>query len=263
MDGLLKLLFPDSSMVISDVDLEWAARIALEVRRRVKEQQRKIVPGEFRQTNFGYRIGEGIETFVAPAEIRSDRTIGPEPLSVGQVWAIGLGGVSEHPGLYRISVMAERGPGSMRMLNTGVAPELRESANLAFAMLQGHWRALIGPDRDPGEKELKVQVETMDPARTGVGLSIPILMAMSSALLDRPLRPGMAIAGSTTIAGVIEPITRVVDICELAAERGAAELLLPIGAKRDLADLSDEVASSFGAKLYVSAEDALRKALSE
>ena len=65
IDGLLKLLYPDAEVPIPDEDLEWAVRIALECRRRVKEQQRRIGAAEFRNTQFGYRIGEGIEQFVS------------------------------------------------------------------------------------------------------------------------------------------------------------------------------------------------------
>ena len=102
MDGLLKLLYPDPEMPIADEDLEWAVRLALECRRRVKEQQKRIGSAEFRNTHFSYRIGEDdVEHFVATPEIQSDEEIGADPLPPGQVWAISPGGPEEGAGLYR------------------------------------------------------------------------------------------------------------------------------------------------------------------
>ena len=80
VDGLLKLLYPDAEAAISDEDLEWAVRIALECRRRVKEQQRRIGAAEFRNTQFGYRLGEGVEQFVSTPELRGRRRRRPGTL---------------------------------------------------------------------------------------------------------------------------------------------------------------------------------------
>lgn len=102
VDGLLKLLYPDPEAVISDEDLEWAVRIALECRRRVKEQQRRIGAAEFRNTQFGYRLGEGVEQFVSTPELASPDSIGLDPLPPGQVWAMSEGNGDIGPGLYRV-----------------------------------------------------------------------------------------------------------------------------------------------------------------
>ena len=96
---------------VPDEDLEWATRIALEARRRVKEQQKRIGAAEFRNTHFSYVLGEdGIEKFVATPELHSENAIGSDPLEPGQVWCISPGGADEHPGLFRIEV--NEGPGS-------------------------------------------------------------------------------------------------------------------------------------------------------
>ena len=80
LDGLLKLLYPDGEAEIADEDIEWAVRLALECRRRVKEQQKRIGSAEFRITQFSYRMGEeGVEQFVATPEIQSDEEIGADP----------------------------------------------------------------------------------------------------------------------------------------------------------------------------------------
>ena len=111
--ALLKLLYPDPKMEVPDEELEELVRVALEVRRRVKEQQKRIFKSEFRNTHFSYAMGEdGIEKFVATPELRSDEAIDTDPLPPGQVWAIGPGGPETGPSLYRIE--ATVGPGQRR-----------------------------------------------------------------------------------------------------------------------------------------------------
>ncbi|WP_241089364.1 BREX system Lon protease-like protein BrxL, partial [Pseudomonas viridiflava] len=86
VSGLLKLMYPGQDMVVSDEDLEWATRLGLEVRRRVKEQQKRVGAAEFRNTHFSYSIGDaGVETFVATPELRADNEIGDDPLEPGQI----------------------------------------------------------------------------------------------------------------------------------------------------------------------------------
>src|SRR5690554_4362637 len=86
--GLLKLLYPGDDLTPSEEDLEWAIHIAMEARRRVKEQQKRIGAAEFRNTHFSYTMGEdGVEKFVATPELQSDNSIGNDPLEPGQVWS--------------------------------------------------------------------------------------------------------------------------------------------------------------------------------
>jgi ATP-dependent Lon protease len=93
VSGLLKLLQPELAQPISDEDLEWAVRLALEMRRRVKEQQKRIGSAEFRNTQFSYAMGlDGVEKFVATPELQSEDSIGADPLPFGQLWAISPGG---------------------------------------------------------------------------------------------------------------------------------------------------------------------------
>lgn len=105
VSGLLKLLYPGGAESIPDEELEWCIRLALEARRRVKEQQKRIGAAEFRNTHFSYIMGEdGVEKFVATPELHSESAIGSDPLEPGQVWTISPGGIDEHAGLYRIEV---------------------------------------------------------------------------------------------------------------------------------------------------------------
>jgi len=99
VDGLLKLLYPDRTQVVGEEELEWAVRLALECRRRVKEQQKRVGSAEFRNTHFSYQLGDdGVERFVVTPEVQSEDEIGSDPLPPGQVWAISPGGQDEGVG---------------------------------------------------------------------------------------------------------------------------------------------------------------------
>ena len=260
IDGLLKLLYPDDALSITDEDLEWAMRLALECRRRVKEQQKRIGSAEFRNTQFSYRLGEeGIETFVTTPELRSAEGIGTDPLPPGQVWAIGPGGGEEGAGLYRLEVTALPGSGR-KIMNVSPSGSLKESVETAYQNLLVNNRALIG-DRDAKQHELGVQARAMDPASNGRHLSVPILLAFCGALLEKSLRGGMIVVGGLSLGGSIEPIVNAVDIAELALEKGAETLMMPVSARRQLNDLSDDIAAKLTIVYYTDARDSLQKAL--
>ena len=131
VSGLLKLLYPAEDQAVPDEDLEWAVRLALECRRRVKEQQKRVGAAEFRNTHFSYVMGEdGVEKFVSTPELSSENSIGTDPLEPGQIWTVSPGTGDEHPGLYRIEV--NEGPGSgVRILNKPVPTAFRESVSYA------------------------------------------------------------------------------------------------------------------------------------
>src|SRR6266481_5019033 len=122
ISGLLKLVHPSPEEKVTDDDLEWAVRLALECRRRVKEQQKRIGTAEFRNTQFSYTLGnDGVEKFVVTPELQSEDHVGRDPLPPGQVWGISPGGQDEGSGLFRIEVT--EGPGSgVRILNRPAPP---------------------------------------------------------------------------------------------------------------------------------------------
>jgi ATP-dependent Lon protease len=262
VDGLLKLLYPDANVEVSDEDLEWAVHLALECRRRVKEQQKRIGSAEFRNTQFSFRIGdEGVERFVATPGLQSSVGIGLDPLPPGQVWGISPGGGGEYAGLYKIEV--SEGPGSgVKIINRPVPAPLRESVHVAEQNLLARARELVG-DREPRSHEFNLQLQSMDSARSGSALGLPVLLGLCSALLQRSLKGGLILSGNLTLGGGREELSNAVDLAELAAEKGAQTLLLPISSRRQLLDVSDEVATRVSFLFYSYPRDALNKALAD
>jgi ATP-dependent Lon protease len=262
VNGLLKLLYPGQEMAVSDEDLEWAVRLALEVRRRVKEQQKRIGAAEFRNTYFSYTLGnEGVEKFVSTPELQSQEGIGDEPLEAGQVWTLSPGSQDEHPGLFRIEVTV--GPGSgVRVLNKPVSPAFQESIRCAEQNLYARAMQLVG-DRDPRAHEYSVQLRGFDAAKSGAKTGVASLIALCSALLRKSVRGGLIVVGEVTLGGTIEPIHNAVSLAEIAVEKGAKALLLPVACRRQLFDLSDEMATRLDVEFYQDARDALLKSLAD
>ncbi len=262
VSGLLKLLYPDSGQEIPDEELEWAVRIALEARRRVKEQQKRIGAAEFRNTHFSYVMGaDGVEKFVSTPELQSENSIGSDPLEPGQVWTISPGSGEEHPGLYRIEI--NEGPGSgIKILNKPVPPAFRESMGYAEQNLYARSLQLVG-DRDPRHHEFTVQLRAFDAAKAGGKVGMAGLIALCTVMLKKSVRGGLIVVGEINLGGSIEPIHNPVTIAEIAVEKGATALLMPVACRRQLIDLSDDMATKIDIQFYADAKDALIKAMVE
>ncbi len=264
VSGLLKLLYPSQDMEISDEDLEWAVRLGLEVRRRVKEQQKRVGAAEFRNTHFSYFLGDGgVEKFVATPELRSDNEIGDDPLEPGQIWTVSEGGqdIDDNAGLYRIEV--NEGPGSgVKILNNPVPPAFRESVRYAEQNLYSRSVQFVG-DRDPRAHEFTIQLRAFDASKKGSKLGVASLIALCSSLLKKSVKGGLIVVGEINLGGSIEPIHSAVNIAELAVEKGASSLLMPVTCRRQLYDLSDDMATKVDIQFYQDARDALFKAIVE
>jgi len=262
VSGLLKLLYPTVEGRIPDEDIEWAIRIGMESRRRVKEQQKRIGAAEFRNTHFSYTIGEeGVEKFVSTPELQSENSIGSDPLEPGQVWCISPGGNEDYPGLYRVEI--NEGPGSgVKILNKPVPPAFKECIGYAEQNLYSRSSKLVG-DKDPRHHEFTVQLRAFDAAKSGSRIGIAALLALATALLKKSVRGGLIVVGDINLGGSIEPIYNIVSIAELAVEKGATALLVPVSCRKLLYDLSDEMATKIDIQFYSDARDALLKAMVE
>ena len=260
ISGLLKLLYPSNEIDIPDEDLEWAVRVALEARRRVKEQQKRIGAAEFRNTHFSYVMGtDGVEKFVATPELQSENSIGTDPLEPGQAWTISPGGSGDNAGLYRIEI--NEGPGSgVKILNKPVPPAFKESMGYAEQNLYAKSTQLVG-DKDPRQHEFTVQLRAFDASKSGTKLGVAALVALCTALLKKSVRGGLVICGEINLGGSIETIHNPVGIAEIAVEKGATALLMPVACRRQLIDLSDDMATKIDIQFYSDARDALLKAI--
>jgi ATP-dependent Lon protease len=262
ISGLVKLLFPKPDQPIADEDLEWIVRVALESRRRVKEQQKRCFKSEFRNTHFSYTMGtEGVEQFVSTPELHSDEAIESDPLPPGQVWAASMGTPESGPGLYRIEVTSGPG-GGVKILNQPPPQTFRESVRVGEQNLYQRAKEVVG-DRDPREHEFSIQMRAMDADKTGGGLGLPVLVALCGSLLGKNTRGGTIVVGSLNLGGSIDMIPNAIRIAELAIDKQAQTLLMPVSARRQLNDLPDDLWTRISIEFYKDGADAVFKALVE
>ncbi len=262
INGLLKLIHPSPEEPVPEADLEWAVRLALECRRRVKEQQKRIGTAEFRNTQFSYTLGQdGVEKFVVTPELQSEDQVGRDPLPPGQVWTISPASQDEGSGLYRIEVT--EGPGSgVKILNRPAPQAFAEAVKYAEANLYSRAAQLVG-DRNPREHEFSIQLRAFDTSKTGSSLGVAALLALCSALINKSLRGGMVILGGINLGGSIDPLHNAIDVVELAVEKGASVVLMPVSSRKQLFDLSDDVATKVTVVFYNDAREAFIKAISD
>jgi ATP-dependent Lon protease len=123
-------------------------------------------------------------------------------------------------------------------------------------------KELVG-DRDPREHEFSIQMRFMDADRSGEGLGLPVLVALCGALLGRNTRGGTIVVGALNLGGCIEMLPNAVQVAELAVDKQAQTLLMPVAARRQLNDLPDELWTKISIEFYKDAPDAVFKALME
>jgi ATP-dependent Lon protease len=260
LNGLLKLMQPNPEEPISDELLEWAIKISLEYRRRVKEQQKRVGSAEFRNTHFSYRIGEdGIETFVTTPEIHSENTISEDPLPPGQIWTLNAGGQEETTGLYKIEINSNPGSG-VKILNRPAPPQFQESVRFAEQNLYSKAKELLG-DRDPRSTEFSLQLRAFDASKSGTGMGIAVLMGMCRAILERSTKGGLVLVGQLNLGGSLDMVYNAVNLAEIAVEKGATTLLVPLNARKQLNDLSDDMITKINIQYYTDLKDCLIKTL--
>ena len=150
----------------------------------------------------------------------------------------------------------------MRILNQPTAPPFRESVKVGEQNLYTQSKSLVG-DRDPREHEFSVQMRAMDADKSGAGLGLPVLVAFCGSLLGRNTRGGTIVVGSLNLGGSLEMLPNAVAIAELAVDKQAGKLLMPVAARQQLNDLPDEMWTKVSIEFYKDAADAVFKALVE
>ncbi len=260
LNGLLKLMQPNPEVPISDELLEWAIKISLEYRRRVKEQQKRIGSAEFRNTHFSYRVGDnGVETFVTTPEIHSENTIGDDPLPAGQIWSLNTGGQEDTVGLYKVEINMGNGSG-VKILNKPTPTQFQECVRYAEQNLYSKTKELVG-DRDPRTHEFSIQLRAFDVSKSGNGMGMAVLIALCSALLEKGTKGGLIIVGQLNLGGSLDLVYNAVNLVELAVEKGAISILIPLNARKQLNELSDDMITKINILYYTDMKDCLIKAL--
>ncbi|HRG56500.1 MAG TPA: hypothetical protein PLG56_10700, partial [Lacunisphaera sp.] len=147
-------------------------------------------------------------------------------------------------------------------LNQPTPPPFRESVKVAEQNLYTRAKELVG-DRNPREEEFSIQMRAIDAEKSGAGLSLPALIAFCGALLGKNTRGGAIVAGSLNLGGSVEILPNAAKVVELAIDKRAQVLLLPVAARRQLNDLPDEYWTKLTIEFYKDSVDAVFKMLVE
>jgi ATP-dependent Lon protease len=228
--GLLKLVYPHGE--IEEADARWAIEVALEMRRRVKEQLKRMGGLEYWRTRFSYvNVATREEREVELGEQRVSGLLA-EPVRAGRLYAIGRDRGDRRPCVFRIEV--ELVPGTGRATLSGVKPK---SASDALHMAWDHARSRLselGVTKAETDRDLHVQILNAMEAKDPVGLGLGMFVAIISALRSRAMQEGSAIVGDMSVQGSILEPDAIGEMVLLARENGARILFLPEGAREDV-----------------------------
>lgn len=237
VSGLLKLVYPHGEYTKDE--LAELVEIALEGRRRVKEQLKKMGSFEYHQTSFSYRDHETAEErYVGVPEEGGRELISTDPLAPGSVYAAAVnpGGKA---GLYRVEVGVSAGTGKLKMAG-GIDSSVRDCLNRAFGYLQGH-KVQLGLGSVFDTTDMHVEVIDLLGNHISCEAGVALLVALVSALRKTPVAPGLVILGDLSIQGNIKAVHSLVEPLQNAMENGARKALIPLENKRNFLEVSGEI----------------------
>ena len=259
VSGLLKLVFPDASY--SKEDVRWALTSALRVRRRVKEQLKKIGGMEFYDVHFSYIDLESLEEqFVTLPEQSSGTLIGEEPLSAGHAYAVSPGD-NGMIGLYRLEIQTTSGNGKMVRTGVAAASGASDAVRVALNYFKANSNRVSGSVQPDGSDYL-LHLADVQGVGTPGHISLALLVALFSAALGRAVQPQLVLLGNMTLGGTISPVENLAASLQVAFDAGARRVLLPMSSAADLATVPPELFSKFQTAFYSDPVDAVFKALS-
>jgi predicted ATP-dependent Lon-type protease len=238
VSGLIKLLHPDGAFTRDE--LQEYLELALEGRRRVKEQLKKMGGLEYWAINFSYLDRETYqETFVAVPEQGGGGLVPPGQPNPGVVFTIGTDLEQGRHTIFRVEVQALKGRGSTHV--TGAPSRaMRDAIQTAYTFLKGHSRQL-GISKDPLEYDFHVQIVNLMQSKEGSETSVAFFIAMLSALLDKPVLEQLVVLGEMSIHGSLLKVPALAERLQLAMDNGARRVLVPSENKRDFADVPSDV----------------------
>ena len=256
VSGLLKILHPDQGH--SEDELATYLELALECRRRVKEQLKKMLPFEYAKTSFSYiHRASQQEHYVACPEEGGRDLIPQDPLAPGTVFT--AAGADRKAGLYRIEVSTAGGTGKLKLAGS-MDKELKESCQRAFSYVQTH-RGQLGIGRDFDTHDFFVEAVDLLGSKVPCSAGVAFFAAAISALRQAQIRGGTVILGDLSIQGNIKGVDSLSGLMQIALDNGARTVLVPTANKRQALDLEESLLEL--AEFYNDPKAAVGKAVGE
>ena len=256
--GLVKLVYPDG--VFKKEDLEEILQIALEMRRRVKEQLKKLGGMEFYDVNFSYIDNESFEEhYVSVPEQGGGKLIPEGMCNPGQVYTVSRG-KSGMIGVFRLESQMLPGNGKFERTGIGSDRDAREATNTAFNFLKANGNRISGSISTTTRDYIINYQDLQGIGMTGK-LALPSLIALCSIALGKPVLSSTAILGEISISGTIIKVDELANALQACLDSGAKRVLLPMTAAAELGTVPADLIGCFNLIFYSSAEDAIFKAL--
>lgn len=256
--GYVKLLYPDGEF--TKEQLEEILIFALEMRRRVKEQLKKLGGMEFYDVNFSYiDLDTFEEKFVSVPEQGGGKLIPDGMCNPGQIYTVSRG-KSGMIGVFRLESQMLPGSGKFERTGLGSDRDCRESTNTAFNFLKANGNRISG-GISTASKDYIINYQDLQGIGMTGKLALPTLIALCGIALGRPTVSTLAVLGEISISGTILKVDELANSLQVCLDSGAKKVLLPITSAADLGTVPPELVGSFNLIFYSSAEDAVFKAL--
>lgn len=258
VSGLVKLVYPNEDY--TKEELEEILRIALEMRRRVKEQLKKIGGMEFYDVNFSYIDNESFEEKFVSVPEQSSSTLIPDGIcSPGQVYTVSPG-KSGMIGLFRLESQILPGNGKLTCNGIGADREARESTQNAFNYLKANSNH-ISQSISTTNEDYIIQYQDLQGIGMTNKLSLSTLIALCSIALNKPTLSSMAVLGDISVSGTVSKVENLANTLQVCLDSGAKRILLPTVSAVDIGTVPSELIGTFNLVFYQDASDAVFKAL--
>ena len=258
VSGLLKLLHPDGKYEKDDVRA--CLKYALETRRRVKEQLKKLGGMEFFDVHFSFIDNESLEEIFVNVPEQGGSSLIPEGMPApGVVYQVTQGS-SGQMGLYRFETQMTAGTGKFTVSGLGSNTAAKEAIRVGFDFLKGNLKR-ISASTKLSEHEYNLHVIELHNTGPSTRTSLAALVAFCSVLMSKPFQEQMVVLGDMTLGGVVNPVQDLAGSLQLALDSGARRVLLPMSSAADIPSVPAELFSKFQISFYADPVDAVFKAL--
>ena len=257
VSGLLKLLYPheeyDKAAVIR------CTEYALEGRRRIKEQLKKIGGMEFFDVHFSYIDLETSEEKFVPVPEQGGGSLIPEgPLNPGVLHTVATG--SGHLGLYRLETQMTTGNGTLKMSGVGSSSQAKEAIKIGFDYYKAN-AGTVSQSVKTGDSNYHLHVVELHNTGPTTDMTLATFVALCSAGLGKPVQEQLVVLGTMSLGGSISPVTNLAETLQVAHDAGAKRVLLPMASVSDIPSVPGELFSKFQTSFYADPTDAVFKAL--
>lgn len=258
VDGYLKLVYPDGEF--TKEELEEVLKLSLEMRRRVKEQLKKLGGMEFYDVNFSYIDMDDIsEHYVSVPEQGGGKLIPEGMCNPGQVYTVSQG-KSGMIGVFRLESQMLPGNGKFERTGIGTDRDAKESTNTAFNFLKANANRISG-SISTTMKDYIINYQDLQGIGMTGKLALPTLIALCSIALGKPVQSSLVVLGEISISGTMIKVDELASTLQVCLDSGAKRVLIPSTSFVDFATVPPDLMSAFQLIPYQSAEDAVFKAL--